>query len=850
MIIMLFDLYEHRLRDIDTVESCIHTDSDEENTCSISAHGVPDEAEYAAFKDIDGNFQLFFIASRDIDAITGKQVLYCENAMYELATDAPLADVRPTNVQAGAAVTMALAGTRWQLGTTVETAQASARWFYINPHAALQSVVETWGVYLRPRIMVSGAAIVGRYIDVVSKEPVWRGKRFEIGKDVLSSRFTIDKRNIATAIVPRGKGEASGDGYTARIGIADVVWSKAQGKPADKPAGQTYIEKPEATAMYGIAGTRPRIAVKVYEDIEDPNELIQSAWDDLQTACEPVLSGNVTVFDLERVGFPHEAARYGDRVAFISDGLRYTSTIVGIKREYAQNGKDVFTFGAHGESNARQLYGIQRTLNSVNDKAGAGAQIAQQNPDLLRGIIDTTVTQILSSVTRRYTDTDGGDVYETADGTKAVKLTGAGILCANSKVGDAWQWRTAIDGSGIVANMITSGVLQASLVRILGTDRFYWDSSNITIIDTENSNKQIRIGLYDGVHYGIGYTANGGQSWVTAMDFSGLRVPSLNVSGLASVATSGSYDDLLNKPSIPGMQELTLYIKEGQIIGAQPAAGATGFTVSQQGLLQASNAVIYGTIYASAGEFAGNLTADTTYCNNLMFRSGKRMRIGYIVVNDDGLYYTYNGEPLNSRWWVDKDTDGDMHMHSAGCFYFDSNPSSPMFLNAGSFWFLVTGNNYGIGLDTHPGYNHVSFVPRDDRTCNLGCGPISSQGVASRIFDYAGIRYIYCPEGVHAGSSRTIKHDIEPISDAGEIIDKLEPVRFVLNADKQEKKRIGLIYEDTKPILPEICDEQVEGDMSTAGIDYAALAPLLLKEIQSLRARVSALEGERAHGQQ
>ncbi len=524
MIIMLFDLYERRLRDIDTVESCIHTDNADENTCSISAYGVPDEAEYAAFKDVDGNFQLFFIASREKDTITGNQVLYCENAMYELATDPPLADVRPTNVQAGAAVTMALSGTRWQLGTTIETAQKSARWFYVTPHAALQSVVETWGVYLRPRITVSGATITGRYIDVVSPTPVWRGKRFEIGKDVLTSKFTIDKRNVATAIVPRGKGEESGDGYTTRLDISEVAWSIAGGDPADKPIGQTYIEKPDATALYGIAGTRPRIAVKVYEDITDANELLQAAWDDLQSASVPVLSGNVTAFDLERVGFPHEAARFNDSVAFISDGLRYTSTIVGIKREYAQNGRDVFTFGALSESNIRQLYGIQRTLNTVSDKANAGAQIAQHNPDLLRGIIDTAVTQILSTVTKRYTDTDGGDVYETADGTKAVKLTGAGILCASSKVGDTWQWQTAIDGSGIVANMITSGVLQASLVRILGTDRFYWDSSNITIIDTTDANKQIRIGLYDGTHYGIGFTTDGGETWQNAIGFSGLTI--------------------------------------------------------------------------------------------------------------------------------------------------------------------------------------------------------------------------------------------------------------------------------------------------------------------------------------
>lgn len=242
------------------------------------------------------------------------------------------------------------------------------------------------------------------------------------------------------------------------------------------------------------------------------------------------------------------------------------------------------------------------------------------------------------------------------------------------------------------------------------------------------------------------------------------------------------------------------------------------------------------------GTFSGSLTAETTYCNNLLLKAGYQMRVGNIVVNENGLYFTYGGNIDYSHWWVDIDTYGESHMHTDGSFYIDSHPNYPMILTAGNFWFYITQNSYGIGFDSYYGYSEVSFLPADDRTCNIGCGPISSQGVASRIFDYAGIRYIYCPDGVHAGSSRTIKHDIEPIDDVSSIIDALVAVRFKLNDDKKDKTRVGLIYEDTKDILPEICDEQVAGDMSTAGIDYAALTPILLKEVQSLRSRVSELE--------
>ena len=57
--------------------------------------------------------------------------------------------------------------------------------------------------------------------------------------------------------------------------------------------------------------------------------------------------------------------------------------------------------------------------------------------------------------------------------------------------------------------------------------------------------------------------------------------------------------------SISGRPDLTVYIAKDGTIGSTPASGATGFKVSSAGLLQASNAVIYGSIYASSGKIGG-----------------------------------------------------------------------------------------------------------------------------------------------------------------------------------------------------------------------------------------------------
>lgn len=107
---------------------------------------------------------------------------------------------------------------------------------------------------------------------------------------------------------------------------------------------------------------------------------------------------------------------------------------------------------------------------------------------------------------------------------------------------------------------------------------------------------------------------------------------------------------------------------------------------------------------------------------------------------------------------------------------------------------------------------------------------------------YGRIDYIYVQNldyvNIHGSSSREIKHDIKKLESVGEKFDKLEPVTFVYNEDPEQKQRMGLIYEDTVKVMPEICSEY-DGNKA---ISYVELIPALLKEIQELRARVKALE--------
>ena len=111
-------------------------------------------------------------------------------------------------------------------------------------------------------------------------------------------------------------------------------------------------------------------------------------------------------------------------------------------------------------------------------------------------------------------------------------------------------------------------------------------------------------------------------------------------------------------------------------------------------------------------------------------------------------------------------------------------------------------------------------------------------GASDALWDlYAGTIYY---NNLVQNSSKDIKHDIRPMEEEGERLDKLKPVTFIYDNDENERRRNGLIYEDTIDVMPNICTQ----DEKNKAINYVELIPVLLKEIQDLRKRVADLEAK------
>ena len=90
-------------------------------------------------------------------------------------------------------------------------------------------------------------------------------------------------------------------------------------------------------------------------------------------------------------------------------------------------------------------------------------------------------------------------------------------------------------------------------------------------------------------------------------------------------------------------------------------------------------------------------------------------------------------------------------------------------------------------------------------------------------------------------SDSRLKHDIVDAPDTASLIDAIQVRSFKWNSDNSEQ-RYGMVAQELLEVAPEAVS-QPEDPEDMMGVDYSKLVPMLVKEIQSLRARVAQLEG-------
>jgi len=107
--------------------------------------------------------------------------------------------------------------------------------------------------------------------------------------------------------------------------------------------------------------------------------------------------------------------------------------------------------------------------------------------------------------------------------------------------------------------------------------------------------------------------------------------------------------------------------------------------------------------------------------------------------------------------------------------------------------------------------------------------------------DVGTISYDSVATSYNTSSDARLKDNIADAEDAANLIDAIQVRKFDWKADGSHQ-RYGMVAQELVEVAPEaVSVPQDEDEMM--GVDYSKLVPMLVKEIQSLRARVAQLEG-------
>ena len=319
----------------------------------------------------------------------------CVEAAYdELKSYNYIKDIRPRDRTASNMLQIALQGTRWSVGQVSDGGTSSTNFYYVNTLEAIQKIVNLFNLEAVFSVSLDkhNARVVRRQVNLYSQQGERTGKRFEYGSNLLTVEREENSENLVTALIGRGKGEeiyhdADGnkttapasnandapDGYGRRINFADVVWSKSAGNPVDKPAGQEYVEDPNATAVYGFDDGKPRIGLEIFEDITDPNELLQATWKSLQVLKRPKVSFKASVMDVGNLGLGDTVAiiRHDIQIEYFTRVYKVTHNLLDEKQNTIELGDD---FSSHSMTST--IASMSGAIEKAQQTAGYAATSA------------------------------------------------------------------------------------------------------------------------------------------------------------------------------------------------------------------------------------------------------------------------------------------------------------------------------------------------------------------------------------------------------------------------------------------------------------------------------------------
>ena len=452
---VFFDAADHPLFLRDDAESA---------TWSVDQLSLQATFPYKAGKEIergmrvgfrfDDSWAVFEVRKAKVYEPDHYQEITAEHIAVAELTDSVYQGADVQNQTAQATLAPMLVGTGWAIGTVTDSTLSSVDVGLSNVWNHARNIEKNWNVIVTPRVEVGPSGITGRYLDIAPNEGTWRGVRLSLERNADDMGVVWDDTDVKTALYGYG---AETDGV--KLTFADAVWSATDDHPA-KPQGQTYLEDPEAKALYGRNGVN-RWGYYQNSAIKDAATLLQKTWDTLKTLNAPRITINCTVTDLKRLGYNDQQIRLHDKVVvdikpqnktIVLDVIKldidllnptatrptigaYIPNIIYIDRQTSARARGGYGGGAGPDDAENQIYEFETLI----DANGEAIRLEATQRAIVDGQLSTDIAANASAITLSATKIQSlvvgtgaqinadGTLVTDSDGNPVFTTTGAGL---------------------------------------------------------------------------------------------------------------------------------------------------------------------------------------------------------------------------------------------------------------------------------------------------------------------------------------------------------------------------------------------------------------------------------------
>lgn len=347
MTFYLFDKWKkvRRILPPNSVINLVHKESNGSLTGILHSDIQVANGDYIGFLCHDGHFRLFEVTGANLnDELHYIDITATDAIITELKCKV-VEDLQQLNTKLDAAIKGLLPGSEWVVTGQVPDRLENSRAYFTNVWTMLQTYMQLYEWRISCYYQFTNGSITSKVVELQDNTPVFRGRIFRSRLD--ASKVYVSKTGTPiNRLYGLGPSQGSRDVQT-NMTFSNVVWSKANGDPVDKPKGQAWVGDPDASAYDPI-----RFDTASFNDAKDENDLLKKTLDELLRRKNPTVKAEATISDIESVpGYSREQARIGDLVALILDtGGSIEAKILDVERNYIRKGDTKILIGDKRET--------------------------------------------------------------------------------------------------------------------------------------------------------------------------------------------------------------------------------------------------------------------------------------------------------------------------------------------------------------------------------------------------------------------------------------------------------------------------------------------------------------------